>query len=416
MQRKSSLKRHSRNQSLHNVSKSAAHLWAPEIFAIKGGIQTYSALLLKSFQDLYPSVPHRVFLKNDFRNRVKDNGHSKTRFSCAGSWPKRLRKLYFALLTIGRGAMERPEIIISTHVNFAPLAYYLKRITGVPYWVAAHGVDVWGVTDPALKTALRAADLILSVSGYTRDRLLSEQRLDRDKVVILPNTVDSARFNIKPKPEYLMRRYKIALHHPVILTVSRLDGTEKYKGYDSVLRALPAIRQAIPEARYLIVGDGDDRPRIEMIAAELGLTDCVTLAGYVSDEELCDHYNLCDVFAMPSKGEGFGVVFLEAMACGKPTLAGNKDGSVDALRCGELGVLVDPDNVDAITSALTGILKATFPHPIIYSPHLLRQKVISAFGFDAFKSKLSNLVGARLTFDLDGADPSPGLVCLDDEK
>jgi len=398
MLRKSSLNLRGPEKSLNNVGNSAAHLWAPDIFAIKGGIQTYSALLLKALQDLYPHATYRVFLKNDVGGRAGAGDNSKTKFSYAGSWPKSIRSLYFALLAVGRGLMERPEIIISTHANFSPLAYYLKLMTGASYWVVAHGIDVWGMNNPALNTALREADLILSVSGYTRDRLLSEQGLDQEKVVILPNTVDTARFDIRPKPEYLMRRYKLASHHPVILTVSRLDGREKYKGYDTALRALPIIREVIPEARYLIVGEGDDRSRIERIVAEMGLKGCVTLAGHVSDAELCDHYNLCDVFAMPSKGEGFGVVFLEAMACGKPTLAGNKDGSVDALRRGELGVLVDPDNVAAIAAALTGMLNATYPHQVIYNPQLLRQRVISAFGFDSFKSTLSNLVETRLTF------------------
>ena len=82
--------------------------------------------------------------------------------------------------------MERPGIIISTHAHFSILAYYLKKAAGVSYWIVAHGVEVWGLTNPALKTALREADLILSVSAYTRDRLLSEQQFDQEKVVILP--------------------------------------------------------------------------------------------------------------------------------------------------------------------------------------------------------------------------------------
>ena len=375
------------------------------MFTIKGGIQTYSAFLLKALKELYPQVSYHVFLKNDPNGCAAAAGHPMTKFSYAGSWPKELRSLYYALLTLGRGFMERPGIIISTHAHFSILAYYLKKAAGVSYWIVAHGVEVWGLTNPALKTALREADLILSVSAYTRDRLLSEQQFDQEKVVILPDTMDSVRFNIESKPEYLMRRYGIARRQPVILTVSRLDGREQYKGYDTVLRALPAVRQAIPEVRYLIVGKGDDRQRIERIVAELGLESCVTLAGFIPDEELCDHYNLCDVFAMPSKGEGFGVVFLEAMACGKPVLAGNKDGSVDALRRGDLGVLVDPDNVKEIASALTGILKSTYSHPVIYDPQLLRRRVIGAYGFESFKLTLSNLLQTRLTFDLRGNSP-----------
>jgi glycosyltransferase involved in cell wall biosynthesis len=118
----------------------------------------------------------------------------------------------------------------------------------------------------------------------------------------------------------------------------------------------------------------------------------VTLTGFVPDEELVDHYNLCDVFAMPSKGEGFGIVYLEALACGKPTLGGNKDGAIDALCQGELGILVDPDDPNAIAQSLIQILQGTHPHPILYQPEVLRQKVIETFGFERFKQTLARLM------------------------
>ncbi len=116
------------------------------------------------------------------------------------------------------------------------------------------------------------------------------------------------------------------------------------------------------------------------------------MTGFVPDEELCAHYNLCDVFAMPSKGEGFGIVYLEALACGKPTLGGNQDGAIDALCHGELGVLVDPDDVGAIAQTLIQILQGTYPHPIMYQPEILRQKVIDVFGFERFKQTLADLI------------------------
>jgi glycosyltransferase involved in cell wall biosynthesis len=118
------------------------------------------------------------------------------------------------------------------------------------------------------------------------------------------------------------------------------------------------------------------------------LQDCVTLAGFISDTELCDYYNLCDTFAMPSHGEGFGIVYLEAMACGKPTLAGNRDGAQDALCHGKLGALVDPDDSSAIAQTLIQILQKTYPNPLMYQPEAMRQAVIDRFGFDRFQDTL----------------------------
>ncbi|PPK18773.1 glycosyltransferase, partial [Staphylococcus haemolyticus] len=142
-------------------------------------------------------------------------------------------------------------------------------------------------------------------------------------------------------------------------------------------------------------GKGDDHPRISQLIAQLSLQDCVTLAGFIPDNELCDYYNLCNVFAMPSKGEGFGIVYLEALACGKPVLGGNQDGAIDALCKGDNGVLVNPDDVEAIAKSLIQILNGTYPHPILYQPEILRQKVIDTFGFEKFKQTLASLMNSR---------------------
>jgi len=125
---------------------------------------------------------------------------------------------------------------------------------------------------------------------------------------------------------------------------------------------------------------------------ELGLTANVTLAGYVPDHELRSHYNLCDVFAMPSKGEGFGIVFLEAMACGKPVVAGNKDGSVDAVLHGQIGALVDPDSVNDIGLALVQILAREHPQKLLFNPDILRQKAIAFYGYDQFVGQLERIL------------------------
>lgn len=158
------------------------------------------------------------------------------------------------------------------------------------------------------------------------------------------------------------------------------------------MEALPQIRQVIPNLHYIIVGKGDDRPRLEQLIRERQLEDCVTLAGFIPDAELCDYYNLCDVFVMPSKLEGFGIVYLEALACGKPTLGGNQDGAIDALCHGELGALVNPDDVEEIAQTITQILQRTYPNPLMYQPEALRQKVIDTFGFERFQQTLAELM------------------------
>lgn len=369
------------------------HLWFPDIFGFKGGIQVYSAFLLEAICQSFPEFDYSVFLKHDQAappGEFGQNGQPSPRLHFSGKWPAGLRTSAFAAQIITSALQHPPDLIIATHLHFTPAACWLKQLRGIPYWAIAHGVEAWGVQRPRLQKSLQLADRILSVSNYTRERLLAEQQLDPAKISRLPNTFDASRFRIGPKPPYLLERYGLSPQQPLILTVARLVASEQYKGYVSILRAMPEIVRHIPDVHYLIVGQGNDRPHIEQLVADLGLAGRVTLTGYVPDQELCDHYNLCNVFAMPSKREGFGIVYLEALACGKPTLAGNKDGAIDALCNGELGVLVDPDNVDAIAPALIEILRGNFSHPLLYRPEALRQKVTETYGFSRFKEKLAS--------------------------
>ncbi|XGV97084.1 MAG: glycosyltransferase [Leptolyngbya sp. BL-A-14] len=366
------------------------HLWTPGLFDFKGGIQTYSGFLLQALNDLDPELQTDVFLMHDRRRQQSEM--EDARFHFTGQMPSRLRAPAFAANIVAAGILQRPDLVVSTHLNFTVAAYWLKRLAGIPYWAVAHGFEAWDVQRPALRRAIAHADRILAVSSYTRDRLLDEQQLDPDRVSLLPNTFDAQRFQVAAKPTHLLERYHLTPDQPIILTVNRLAAGEAYHPYDRVLAALPQIRQTIPNVHYLIVGKGNDRPRLEQLIADQQLQHCVTLTGFVPDEELTAYYNLCDVFAMPSKLEGFGIVFLEAMACGRPVLGSCCDGSVDALAQGRLGALVNPDDTAAIAYTLVQILQGCYPNPLMYQPEALREAVLETFGNEPFKQTLKQLL------------------------
>ncbi|MEC4805042.1 MAG: glycosyltransferase [Jaaginema sp. PMC 1079.18] len=367
------------------------HLWLPNIFEFKGGIQVYSAFFLQALQMAFPQWQYDVFIKHDRQVDPSFPGINSTQFHFSGDWCLPLRTPAFALQILSYGLLKQPDLIIATHLNFTLAAYWLKRLTGVPYWTVAHGVEAWNIERPDLQRALHSADRILAVSGYTRDRLLKEQNLNPTKVSILPNTFDGQRFQISPKPQRLLNRYNLSADCLIILTVARLDSSEQYKGYDRIIQALGKIRSFIPNVHYILVGEGNDRYRIEGLVKCLEMQSYVTLAGFVPDAELVDYYNLCDVFAMPSLGEGFGIVYLEALACGKPVLGGDRDGAVDALCHGELGVLVNPNNVDEIAEKLIDILKKVSGNEFFDRPQRLREKVMSVYGFASYQEKLHQI-------------------------
>ncbi|PSR17665.1 glycosyltransferase [filamentous cyanobacterium CCP3] len=372
------------------------HFWVPNLFEFKGGIQVYLCDILSAIECLHKQDKNLVDVvvldKLDAGKPTDRFDASCFSFIFAGQFPKALQTLIFTLETLTTAFTQRPDLILCGHLNFAPVAYFLYHLLGIPYWVLVYGVDAWNIENPLRRRALQNAEKVVSISGYTRDRLIQEQNLQPDKISLLPVTFNVDKFHIQPKPIYLFNRHNLKSNQPVILTVARLADDEQYKGYDQVIRAMPLIRRKIPDIHYILVGKGSDRPRIEALINSLGLEDCITLVGFVSDAEICDYYNLCDVFVMPSKGEGFGIVYLEALACGKPTVGGNQDGAIDALCHGELGMLVDPDNVYEIAVALTEILQGKSLHPIIYQPEDLRQKVDEIYGFESFQANLQILL------------------------
>jgi glycosyltransferase involved in cell wall biosynthesis len=165
------------------------------------------------------------------------------------------------------------------------------------------------------------------------------------------------------------------------MTLGRLSSSERYKGVDEVLDVLPELARSCPDVCYLVAGDGDDRPRLEARARELGLQDRVVFAGFVDESEKADYFRLADVFAMPSSGEGFGFVFLEALACGIPVVASRVDGSREAVLDGELGEVVDPADRDSVRSAIVRALqkpRAIPPGLEHFSWPRFRQRVAAA--------------------------------------
>jgi glycosyltransferase involved in cell wall biosynthesis len=393
-----------------------AQVWVPELVSKRGGIQTFSRCLVEALVEILGSDRVQVMAKNDYETtRPPDHGtarpadHEK---SCGlvvcgpvvaapafargwGRWPASLRTLIFFIGIVWRAVRDKPELIISTHLNFGIAGYTVKLLTGIPYWCVAHGVEAWNLHRQLARLGLLKSDLILAVSNYTRERLLKEHPLKPEQVVVLPNTIDPEAITPGPKPDYLMRRHALTVRDKVILTVARLAEPERYKGYDQILRALPAIRQEIPELKYILVGEGEDRARIETLIRELNVCDAVVLAGGVPQKELADYYNLCDVFAMPSKGEGFGIVYLEALVCGKPVLAGNSDGSSEPLQNGQLGTLVNVDDVAQIATGIIGILRergARSREQEEKNGEQLREETLRKFGFDHFRDQVRQLL------------------------
>jgi glycosyltransferase involved in cell wall biosynthesis len=201
----------------------------------------------------------------------------------------------------------------------------------------------------------------------------------------LPCCVDLAGFAPGPRDPGLEARYGLAGKR-VIMTFGRLVSQERAKGMDEVMAVMPALLRRHPDLAYLIAGDGPDRPRLEALARRLGIERQVVLAGRIDEAEKAAHYRLADVYAMPSRGEGFGIVLLEAMASGVPAIGSASDGGRDALRDGALGTLVDPADPAALDAAIERALGQAKAVPA----------GLEVFGVPAFRARVAGLL-PRLT-------------------
>jgi phosphatidyl-myo-inositol dimannoside synthase len=266
--------------------------------------------------------------------------------------------------TLARMALRRPStyrLVVCGHLNLLPLAAAAAARQRARLLLITHGIEAWAPRR-GYRLWMRRVDAVVAVSEFTRRRVLAWAGIPASRALVIPNAIDLSRYSPAPRSSHLQKKYGLT-EKKVILTLGRLASSERYKGHDEILEVLPELIADVPDVVYLIVGEGDDRPRLEAKARALGVAERVVFAGYVSEAEKLDHYRLADVFAMPGRGEGFGIVYLEALACGIPVIASTADASREAVCNGALGDVVDPQD----RVALRRLLAERLTHPVVPS-------------------------------------------------
>ena len=258
---------------------------------------------------------------------------------------------------------ERPQVVILASVDDSHFGLWLHRWFRIPFIVFAYGNEILETIQQQYKRqqmALRLANRVLATSRYTAG-IAHTAGADPERTKVVWPGCDSDLFRPMVARDDLRQKLLGARHRErVILTVGNLVSR---KGQDMVIRALPDLCRRVPDLVYLIVGDGPYRGELEKLAVDLGVRDRVVFVGRVPDQELPELYSLCEVFVMVSRArleendvEGFGIVLLEANACGKPVVGGRSGGVPDALVEGITGLLVDPLKPAEITEALARLL------------------------------------------------------------
>jgi len=349
-----------------------------DAFGGYGGIALYNRDLLSALCS-FPGCSEVVAVPRSIPGPLEEERPNNLAYVKTGLHGK--AKYVMAVLKVLRENSDF-EFIVCGHINLLPIAYLVRAWLRKPVFLFVYGIDVWQPSKRKLINKLvKNTTHIVSISETTKGRFTEWTKLDDKKVSIIPNAIHMENYGVAVKNSRLISQYGLN-DKTVLMTLGRLSADERYKGFDAIIELLPELIQEIPGIVYMVIGSGDDRERLEKKAMSLGVGAHVVFTGFVSELEKPDYYRLADAYVMPSYGEGFGFVFLEALACGIPVVASKIDGGREAVRHGKLGALVDPHDAEDIKK---GILKA-----------LKQQKMIPEdleyFSYSNFEQRVHRLV------------------------
>jgi glycosyltransferase involved in cell wall biosynthesis len=355
-----------------------------KVFSATGGIEKVCRIAGKAMYENTVRLNNRLLVMSmhDKQADSFDNPYFPSEFFRGFG----ARKIQFVLKALQEGA--RSDVVLLSHINLLSVGWLIKRISpSTKVLIFCHGIEIWKELSATKRGMLQRFDEILSVSKYTADQVNQVQGIPASKCQVLNNCLDP--FLTLPKnvvsSSSLKKKYGFADEDIILFTLTRLASTERYKGYDKVLDAMKSLQ--LPNLKYLIAGscDAEEKAIILQTIEEHGLSNNVVMAGFVAEEELAAHFKMADIYVMPSSKEGFGIVFIEAMFYGLPVIAGNADGSVDALLNGELGILVDPQSAAAVKDAIEKVLA----NPEKFTPN--QQTLDANFGYDAYKQRIKEM-------------------------
>jgi phosphatidyl-myo-inositol dimannoside synthase len=255
-----------------------------------------------------------------------------------------------------RAARRRAKLVVAGHPFLAPVAQgarFFARKAKCVVWT--HGLEVWEPLSILRRRALHTADLVIAPTNNTANHVARQQGVPQQQIRVLPWALDpqfEALLAAKPAPP-------LPANFPggrVILTVGRWFADERYKGMDTLITALPRLLTEWPDVQLVAVGEGDDQGWLEQIADGRGVSRHVHFLSGLTYPEIAACYQACEIFALPSRGEGFGLVYLEAMACSKPVIGGAHGGAPEVIDDGKTGYLVEHGDAGQLATSLEALL------------------------------------------------------------
>jgi glycosyltransferase involved in cell wall biosynthesis len=364
-------------------------LFTLQTFSTTGGIQKMTRTLGHALYQLSKTNKwsFELWSAYDRQNDLMPQYISADGFKGFGT-----NRINFVLKAISKSV--RPDVIILSHINLSVIGLLIKLVNpNCKVWLIAHGIEVWRPLSFIKKHLLKKCDKVICVSNFTRKQMIIRHDVNPETCNVLNNAIDP--FIKLPiafdKPKHLIARYNLTTDQPLIFTLTRLASTEQYKGYEQVIKAISNLKSRFPDIKYILAGKYDTKEgiRIKKLIAQHKVTEHVILTGFIEEDELVDHFLLADLFVLPSKKEGFGIVFIEALACGLPVVCGNADGSIDAIRNGELGHAINADDSRELTQYIAESLKIPLT---VNKRKYLQQQCLSHFNETDYMQKLQQLL------------------------
>jgi phosphatidylinositol alpha-1,6-mannosyltransferase len=336
-----------------------------------GGVAAASRLLWRSLQTRWPDAAGLLTLVND-----------DARLTPA-------HKLRFGARAAIAQAFGGARWVLFSHLGLARVQARLPPYLQRPYGVFLHGIEVWRPLSEADVRVLRRAAVRIANSEFTATRVRREHpRIG--PVVACPLALapdeDARARSVAPRAG--------AQREPLALMVGRMDASEAYKGHAEAIGAWPAVVAACPGARLVIAGDGADRPRLAAMAEATPVAANIEFTGYLERSRLAELYDRASVFLMPSRGEGFGLVYLEAMARGLACIGSLHDAAGDLIEDGVTGYLVDQRDSAAIAQRIASLLSDASLRDRMGRAGYARFQ--TSFSFERFSSQLIGLIEAHL--------------------
>ncbi|MEA2173648.1 MAG: phosphatidyl-myo-inositol dimannoside synthase [Blastocatellia bacterium] len=358
-------------------------------FGAYGGIPTYNRLVCRVLNEFGHGLQSRVLIGNDKPAEVEPRRDALPHLSLEGHGGNRKSLITSA---IGHALRQPLDLALIGHVNYAPLGLALKRLQpALRYGVIIYGIDVWRRLSWIHRRALRDADFIISISEYTKRRAVDFNGQLNGRAYLLPNALewDDA------QPAATANASSSLPEGTRLLSVCRLDSSERYKGVDHVIESLPWVARNVPDVQYIVVGGGTDLARHQELAAAKGVADRVHFLGFVDEATLRDCYRNCELFVMPSAGEGFGFVFLEAMQYGKAVVAANSGGAPEVVQDNLTGSLVEYGNTEQLARVLTDLCLNTTERERLGEAG--QRRLRERFTFPGFKAVLTDILTREMS-------------------